>query len=262
MLTCTVVATADENPDTQDFGRNLQRLLGTSHSFSSRAALPGLWRALQNWCTRARKRGDPVREMALPPPGVGAHIGLTNAISFPAWRDLHALRRWFEAHPASARGIRKPVDVAIGLCPEIRPDGKFGQQLVAAADEYATFYRRGTSLLHLHRLWSAACRALDRAVHENRLVSQRLRVELEVGAIAADTRVRLVPLERNGAEDPVRQPVSYRVDDLGAGLAGIRNERVTAYLRARLDSGAVPFLHQRFGLWVADFTTPSGGTDG
>ncbi len=261
VLTCAVVATADDNPDTQDFGRNLRRIVGGAHDFTVRAALPGLWQSLRNWCARARKRGDPVREMVLPRPGVGAHIGLTNAIAFPGWRDLRALRRWFDAHPSAANELRKPADVANRLCPEIRPGGRFNEQLVKAADEYMSLYRRGTSLLHLHRLWEATCRALDRRVHKDRDASRSLRLELEVGHHAPDTRIRIAHLDRVGAEDTTKPSAIYRVDEVRAALAAERNDRAASLLCARFDAGAVPFVQQRFGLWSAEFAPPAPGRE-
>lgn len=110
VMTCAIVATADNNDSTRDFGENLGRAFGTQNPFNNRSSLPALWQRLQNWCNEAHVAGEAVRQIVLPPPGTGKHLGITNAITFPAWRDVRRLRLLLDRRTFIAPlAIRRPL---------------------------------------------------------------------------------------------------------------------------------------------------------
>jgi hypothetical protein len=93
VMTCAIVATADSNDATQEFGKNLAQAFGSRNPFNNRSSLPDLWLRLARWCNEENAAGRAIRRVVLPPPGTGKYLGLTNAITFPSWRDLRRLRQ-------------------------------------------------------------------------------------------------------------------------------------------------------------------------
>ncbi|WP_201320230.1 hypothetical protein, partial [Burkholderia sp. E168m30] len=60
VMTCAIVATADNNNSTHEFGKNLARAFGTQNPFNNRSALPDLWLRLRDWCDEAHAAGEAV----------------------------------------------------------------------------------------------------------------------------------------------------------------------------------------------------------
>lgn len=258
VLTCAVVATADENPLTQDFGQNLQRLFGTGRVFAQRAALPGMWGRLVIWCDEKRKAGMPLRRIVLPPRGQGEHIGMTNAVSFPNWRDVMHLRGDFERNRHLARQIRKPDDAARVLDRRITLGAGYRSQMVDASKEFADLYFGSASLLGLHRFWTVVCRSLARTrVRQQERGSTR--AELLLGISPRDAMISVTTFERDGTEKSGSESgLHCHVDEAIVQLAAwTKRQGVVDYLLARLKFGAVSFFEERFGVWILDDRQPS-----
>jgi hypothetical protein len=260
VLTCAVVAAADDNRETQDFGRNLQIRLGSSRTFD-RTGIPALWRRLKTWCNQHHRIGWPVREVDLPkgkPSEV--HIGVTNAVTFPNWRDIRHLRSELERRPALANSLRAPVDAAVRLCGEVTSEGRYSKWMIEASKEYESLYYSSAKLLHLHRFWAVVCRALNRTRPRRVASSVKLRIELLWGVIVADTRLRLSLVDQEGSEVAVAAfPFEVAV---GANTDSVfpkntPHESALTKWRALFRSGSVPFVQERIGEWLASTRSPS-----
>lgn len=203
--------------------------------------------------------GLAVRQVILPPfDRSEPYIGLTNAISFPSWRDTHRLRSLFE-RSSERYQLATPRDVVLRLCPVIRGDDRFSLQMRTASEEFHTLHRSRASLLGAHRFWAAVCRALELKRPRNAAPDHGFRAELVVGAVPEDSRIiffREQGTELNGGK--------YALEDCLAGDAlktleklegvGCRSE---GELLQALKAGALPFAQERFGVWIANL---SGGS--
>lgn len=257
VLTCIVVASADENVKTQEFGKNLQRLLDTTRSFGNRQALPVMWHRLEKWAQQRRRKGAEVRRISLPKadPRV-PYLGLTNAMSFPSWRDTHQLRSLFDKASAKSR-IESPRDAALIVCPQIRSSLRFSLQMRAACDEFAALHTARASLLKTHRFWVAVLRALELKRPRTQSVDGAFRAELALGAVSEDTRIIFLR-EQDSAHGRdgtmLTSPVSEALATLEI-LCSEFGDRADDLLSA-LRKGAVPFVREGYGVWLSSF---SGG---
>lgn len=258
VLTCAVVVSADSNPDTQEFGKNLQRLLGTRRSFSQRSGLPKMWHALARWCNERHAKGDQIRQVRLPTPGAGLHIGLTNAIGFPSWRDVLHLRYEFERRPTLAASIRTPHDAARSVCNLVREEMDYRDQMLEASREFYSLYLSQASLLHLHRFWIVVCRAAKLIRPKKRSSSLALRMEIIFGVSLADLAMHIAFVSPDGIE--CANPNPPFVDQLESTLIRLRGleEPSAHYWHKMFMAGAVPFIQERFGVWVASDRKPDG----
>lgn len=259
ILTCTVVALADTDRDSQEFGRNLQQLFNTTRTFSSRRALPELWTKLAAWCEIRRQQGEPIRQLDLPERGPGIHLGLTNAISFPNWRDVRHLRNELEQRVSIVQGLKDPADAARRLCSKITGDLGYSSAMVAAAREYYSFYMSQASLLHLHPFWATVCRALHSARAKPHQQAYSVRIELELAALVEDTELSISAYDPVTAEigDPP-DPYICRVEEAVKRLGAWGGDLVaTTRWREAFDAGVVAFTQERFGVWSASEADPS-----
>jgi hypothetical protein len=262
VMTCAIVATADNNDSTQEFGENLARAFGTQNPFNNRSSLPNLWRRLQDWSDEARAAGEPVRQVMLPPPGTGKHLGLTNAITFPSWRDVRRLRQLLDRR-TEYRSIIDPVGAAIQLAPLVENDASFSLAMRQASVEYRQRYLRKASLLGLHRFWVALAGLLT----ERHLpTAERFfapRLELRFGTTLDDVELRVVLADRKGNIDPL-QVLEGFPDLVLAQTAPWAGQRVgknaSEALISAISRGAVPFLESRFGVWHSSLFQPSVST--
>lgn len=258
VLTCAVVASADENEDSQDFGLNLQRLYRTRRTFGQRGGLPSLWNRLVGWCASKRAAGAPVRALVLPPRGPGEHIGVTNAMSFPSWRDVIRLKRELERSPALSRAASTPADAARALDGRITEASGYRRQMVEAWTEYVAYYYRGASLLQFHRFWTVLCRASNRAKART-LAAKLATAELKVGGAARDSLLICTLRDSGGADAGGSQSsLECALDDLPAGLLPWASERgVLDRLVELLQRGAAPFIEEQYGIWSFSSVDPS-----
>jgi hypothetical protein len=259
VLTCAVVASADANPATQDFGQNLAKLLRTTRTFGPRSGVPSLWLRLVDWCDDRHRKGEPIRRVALPPREQGAHIGLTNAISFPSWRDVMRLRADLERKPQLAKRIRVPTDAATLVFDLVQPEHEYRDRMVAAARAFRELYRAQASLLHLHRFWTVVCRAAHLVRERRTSESTHIRIELVFGVLAEDTRLRISMVGRDDTDSEALEAFIETVDIASSRLAAFGSP-ATARWSAMFVSGVVPFLEQRFGQWTAADARANGVT--
>jgi len=259
ILTCTVVALADMDKNSQEFSRNLQRLFNTTRSFSSRRALPDLWDKLAEWCEIRRKQGEPIRQFDLPERGPGIHLGLTNAISFPNWRDVLHMRNELERRGRIVQRLENPTDAARLLCPSVTVQSGYTPAMIAAAREYYDLYLSRASLLHLHPFWATVCRALHLSRSKTHRHALSIRIELELAALAEDTELSVSAHDAAGGT-AVDSPAPYvykleeaikRMATWGADLAA------ASRWRQAFTSGAIAFAQERFGVWTASEAAPS-----
>jgi hypothetical protein len=263
LLTCAVVASADSNDKTQEFGSNLQILLGTTRRFNQRAGLPNLWYRLTQWCAERNRSGAPIRLLDLPSPLANqTKIGQTNAVSFPNWRDILQLRGELARRNITAGRLRSPSDAAIRLCPLITAEAGFSAQMILARKEYEALYYTQSSLLHLHRLWAVAVRALNLTRPKRTVTSVELRIELLLGVVAEDCLLGLTLVDTDGSSiADGNLPAEVPVDSVTSRLADSKTPRipsVVAYEKA-LHAGAIGFRAERIGDWVADLRAPQSG---
>lgn len=259
VLTCAVVASADDNPETQDFGQNLQRVFGTKRVFIQRAGLPRMWAGLVEWCNTRQASGASIRRVELPPPGAGIHIGLTNAVSFPNWRDVLRLRSELEQSQHLGLALRTPSDVARILCPRIGRHAGYSPQMVAASDDFHRLYMSSASLLYLHRLWVVVCRALERRRPRSAFGGISVRAELQFNAGINAPRLHISAIDNGGTEckndlAPFDADLEQAIEQLrvwGGDLPSVQR------LRSLFAGGAIPVLEERFGVWVVSDIEPA-----
>ncbi|MBN3831590.1 hypothetical protein [Burkholderia sp. Ac-20344] len=259
VMTCAIVATADNNDSTQEFGENLARAFGTQNPFNNRSSLPDLWLRLQDWCDEAHAAGEAIRQVMLPPPGTGKHLGLTNAITFPSWRDVKRLRQLLDRR-SEYRSIVDPVGAAIQLAPLVENDASFSSAMRQASTEYRQLYLSKASLLGLHRFWVALA-GLLRERHSP--TAERFfvpRLELRFGATLDDVELRVVLADMKGNVDPL-QVLEDFPDLVLAQTASWTSQRVgknaSEALVSAISRGGVPFVESRFGVWHSSLLQPS-----
>lgn len=259
VMTCAIVATADNNDSTQEFGENLARAFGTQNPFNNRSSLPDLWLRLQDWCDEAHAAGEAIRQVMLPPPGTGKHLGLTNAITFPSWRDVKRLRQLLDRR-MEYRSIVDPVGAAIQLAPLVENDASFSSAMRQASTEYRQLYLSKASLLGLHRFWVALA-GLLRERHSP--TAERFfvpRLELRFGATLDDVELRVVLADMKGNVDPL-QVLEDFPDLVLAQTASWTSQRVgknaSEALVSAISRGGVPFVESRFGVWHSSLLQPS-----
>lgn len=260
VLTCAVVASADENPETQDFGANLQKLCGAAHKFPVRRGLPGLWRRLALWVDHARERGLELRRVVLPlAEQRHKHIGTTNAVTFPGWQDIKHLRVTLHAMPSLAARIRRPDEAARALDGKVTETHGFRPQMALAAKEYGQLYREKASLLGLHRFWAVVQRAL-RTTSPRLADAGRMQAELVVGAVPGTARLDVSWRARDGGpHGNTGAELRLALDDAMVGLRswGLqRAKRAATPLCEALQLGVVPFVAERFGVLAFDARRP------
>jgi hypothetical protein len=258
VMTCAIVATADNNDLTQEFGENLALAFDSHNFFTNRTALPVLWRRLRDWCNQQNAAGAPVRKVVLPPPGTGRYLGLTNAITFPGWRDLRRLRQLLDRR-SEFRSIDGPVAAAKQLCPEIENDASFSPAMRQACEEYQKLYSAKASLLELHRFWLA----LNGLLQQNHLSTHRRsltpRLELRFGSGLDDVELQVTLLDSKGSID-VRQVLDGCPDEVlrsvGPWLTQIVGESRSSPLTAAVHNGILPLVEAHFGVWHSSLRVP------
>lgn len=259
ILTCTVVALADTDRNSREFGRNLQRIFHTQRTFSSRRALPNLWNKLATWCRVQRERGEPIRQLDLPERGPGIHIGLTNAISFPNWRDVLHLRNELQHRRHIIQHLKEPADAARLLCSRIHEDFGYSSAMIDAAREYHNLYLSRASLLFLHPFWVIVCRSLDLARVTPSQQAISVRIELGLTALAEDTELSVTVYQADPTDALISHPpYTCRVEKAIEQLLNWGKELAAAsrWLKAFAD-GAVAFAQEGFGVWSASEAAPS-----
>ncbi|MEX3955998.1 hypothetical protein [Trinickia sp. EG282A] len=259
VMTCAIVATADSNDSTRDFGKNLARAFGTQTPFNNRSSLSDLWRRLQDWCNEAHAAGEAVRQVMLPPPGTGKHLGLTNAITFPAWRDVRRLRQLLDRR-TEYRAIASPAEAAIQLCPLVQNDTSFSPAMRQASGEYRQLYLKKASLLRLHRFWVALAGLLREQHSPASEPTLTPRFELRFGATLDDVELRVVLADRKGNVDPL-QVLEDFPDQVLARTGPWATQKVgkgaSAALVSAISRGGIPFVEAHFGVWHSNLLEPS-----
>ncbi len=256
VMTCAIVAIADRNAVTQEFGENLALAFGSPNIYSRREALPRLWERLEGWCKRRRDAGEPIRKVLLPPPGAWKYLGITNAITFPGWRDAARLKALVERH---RRDVDSPVSAAKVLCRQVRLNPRFSPAMRDACEEYERLYFAKASLLALHRFWLAVRHALETERHTARVRAVFPQFRLWFGLDIEDVELQADVVDANGIlvegkklDDCVDNVLLHFPEWLvehGLGNAG-------AALCAATRAGFVPFIEEEFGLWISALAIP------
>ena len=262
LLTCVVVASADDNEETQEFSKNLQRLCRTRRSFGNRQALPRMWNRLVDWCESSRLRGQPVRRIVLPPfDRTEPHIGLTNAISFPSWRDTRRLQSVFERSSGRCL-VESPRDAALRLCPVIKDERRFSLQMRTASEEFNVLYRERASLLATHRFWAAVCRALQLKRPNLVFDGPLLRAEFLPGQLPEESRVVFLQERTKGSGDATKgswtECLAVDAFQMLEAMQRSGSDQGRELMDA-LRAGALPFVHERFGVWISSLSGCSAG---
>ncbi|CAM4180172.1 hypothetical protein ROSA5918_25245 [Roseateles saccharophilus] len=218
-----------------------------------------MWNALVRWCGLRHSEGHPIREVSLPQPGPGKHIGLSNAIAFPNWRAIKALRTDFDSSPRLLRASKGPKETALDICPLIIDERGYRPEMVMAARSFRQLYDCGTSLLELHRFWPVVCRAARHSQPRKKAELVLARIELVSGALVSDVRLYVAMVDRDGTEvQATCPPFTESVDETARRLHAWGGEPALR-LRRMFDAGAVPFLPERFGVWTASSIPPCDG---
>jgi len=265
ILSCAVVARADSNAETKDFRRNLAAALGPGACFGRLDALPDLWARLVKWCAHRRSLGEPVREISLPElrqwEHIGKHVGLTQFMTFPAWRDLKHLRS-VAGHDTALQQIVDPFEAARRLPQLIESDSGFTEAMRKAGEEYRRLYEAHASMLHVHRFWKAVRGILNTTAPRSPRPKYEPHIEMRFALDLDDTEMALsvidaesgLPSEREESrltESPDRAVAMLPQWFRGNGFVATSSPLVRLVLE-----DAVPFFEERFGVWVADFRRP------
>ena len=252
VLACAVVARAHD-ADKQEFGHNLRLMLASGMAFNERQALPNLWKHLADWCGRRHATGEAIRGIVLPSPakGDGRHVGITKAMAFPNWQSIKRLREDLAARPALAAAASSTGSTALEICPRVVVENRYSQEMTAAARSFQAAYRRGDTLLHLHRFWTVV-RHAARAVRQREVRSPlQVRLELLDGATEGDVQVRL-DVSSRGVSPDLFDGAPTRAFERIVALDGRSGEIWKRMVR----NGAVPFEEERFLVWTGTAAVP------
>ncbi|MEQ6475570.1 hypothetical protein [Comamonas sp. wu1-DMT] len=257
VLSCAVVASAHADEESQDFGHNLKGFLRTDRAIGRRA-LPDLWKRLEVWSRRQYDAGNGIRPVILPPPGVGTHIGLTNAIAFPNWRAVKKLRIDIQVNAGFSTASKDPVKTALHICPMVTEERGYRPEMIQAARSFGMLYGRGNSLLELHRFWRVVCYASGDVRRNAKHGPNRVRLELADGVIDADMQVLASFVDEGSGRS-----ASPRVALLVPPARFVRSAKewggpATDRWCSFFERGVVPFMSERFGVWVATAAAPDG----
>lgn len=265
ILCCAIVARSDANSATKNFRVNLSAAFGNGATFNTLDALPTLWKRLATWCEFKRKAGDPFRKIVLPEQHKWArtliHVGLTQAITFPAWRDLQHMRS-VAGHDLSLQGMEDPFEAAKRLPRLIEHDRQFSDAMREAVQEYRRLYEARASMLHLHRLWKAIRGALGARARKPSRSKLEPRIELSFSLDLYDTTmsVCLVDADSGWLMEGEAAKFSDAVEQVIKALPQwFHNQgfRATTNPILRVFSeGAVPFIEEGLGIWVASHRRP------
>ena len=258
ILTCAVIASSGEAGGSEhEFGSTLARLLGCDDIFGRRQALPAMWRSLVRWCEQKRNEGHAIRAVSLPPPGVGVHLGYSNAVTFPNWRDASHLQRLVN-RLGGGRAIGRISDAAGLVCPRVTRSQGFSGAMCQAAEEFRTAYQQGAGLLRHHRFWRTLEKLLRRGGSNKRPPSYP-RLVLAFASSFDDVEARLELIDSD-PESP-RSSLDGQIDDLMARRGewltanGFGIERRTRASVIRND--LIPLVETTLGTWISLEARPS-----
>lgn len=258
VMTCAIVAIADRNEVTQDFGVNLALAFDSPNIFSKREALPRLWASLQRWCNSRRDAGEPIRSVVLPPPGAWKHIGITHAITFPGWRDAVRLKALVERHRRDVV-IDGPAAAAKVLCPQVRYSPRFTPAMHDACEEYEKLYFAKATLLALHRFWLAVRHALEVERDTAKVPVFSTQFRLWFGSDIEDVELQADVIDANGMlveSKKLDDCVDNVLRDFPEWLVEHGLSDAGAPLRTASRAGFVPFTEEGFGLWTSALSLP------
>lgn len=266
IVCCAVVARSDANAATKDLRRNLSAAFGNGATFNRLDALPTLWKQLASWCALKRKAGEPIREIVLPEQHKWArtliHVGLTQAITFPAWRDLQHMRS-VAVHDLKLQEIQDPFEAAKRLPRLIEHDRQFSDAMREAVQEYRRLYEARASMLHLHRFWKAIRGVLGVRPRRPSYPKLEPRIELSFSLDLYDTTMSICSVESESGwiADGEGGKLSDSVEEMVQALPQwFRNHdfHPSSHPILRVFSeGAVPFFEEGLGIWVASHRRPS-----
>lgn len=265
IMCCAVVARSDANSATKNFRVNLSAAFGNGATFNTLDALPTLWKRLATWCAFKRKAGEPIREVVLPEQHKWARtlkfVGLTQAITFPAWRDLQHMRS-VVGHDLTLQGIENPFEAAKRLPRLIEHDHQFSDAMREAVEEYRRLYEACASMLHLHRFWKAIRGVLGARARKPSRSKLEPRIELSFSLDLYDTTmsISLVDADSGWLVEGEEAKFSDSVEQVTKALPQWFHNRgfqATANPIVRVFSeGAVPFFEEGLGIWVASHRRP------
>lgn len=260
ILCCAVVARSDANSATKDFRVNLSAAFGNEAAFNKLNALPTLWRRLAIWCAFKRNAGGLLREIVLPEDHKWAksliYVGLTQAITFPAWRDLKHMRS-VVGHDLSLQGMDNPFEAAKRLPRLVEHDRQFSSAMREAVQEYRQLYEARASLLHLHRFWKAIRGVLGDGTRKPSRSKLEPRIELSFSLDVYDTTmsIGLVDADSGWLKDGEEAKFSDSVEQVTKALPhwfhNLGFQASTTPILRVFSEGTIPFFEEGLGIWVA-----------
>lgn len=265
IVCCAVVARSDTNAATKNFRLNLSAAFGNGATFNTLDALPTLWKQLTAWCALKRKAGEPIREIVLPEQHKWArtlkYVGLTQAITFPAWRDLQHMRS-VAGHDLTLQVVADPFEAAKRLPRLIEHDSQFSDAMREAVEEYRRLYEARASMLHLHRFWKAIRGVLGTRARRSPRSKLEPRIELSFSLDLYDTTMSICSADAESGWLAEGEEIRFSdsVEQVTQALPQWFHNRgfqATAYPILRVFSeGAVPFFEEGLGIWVASHRRP------
>lgn len=265
ILCCAVVARSDANSATKNFRVNLSAAFGNGATFNRLDALPTLWKRLETWCASKHKAGQPFRKIVLPEQHKWAqtliYVGLTQAITFPAWRDLQHMRS-VAGHDLTLQRMDDPFEAAKRLPRLIEHDRQFSDAMREAVQEYRRLYEARASMLHLHRFWKAIRGVLGARARKPSRSKLEPRIELSFCLDLYETTMSicLVDADSGWLVEGEEAKFSDSVEQVTKALPQWFHNRgfqATANPILRVFSeGTVPFLEEGLGIWVASHRRP------
>lgn len=152
VLSCHIACMIDTKSINKNFRTNFASIIKSPYPITNLSGLPALWQELKKWCANR-----PACKRLIIPTGnlYHTHIGSTQAISFPIWRDKGPLSRLLYCHDRSKKLNGETIELEkylVRRSTQLNSD-EFSEAFRAAWSEFYGLYIKADTRRRSHRFW-------------------------------------------------------------------------------------------------------------